>query len=127
MDSAASVFLDPKSTGPDDRGRDSLSLLARLKVLGADATFTVRVRNLSSGGLMAELPEPVTPDSAVQIELGELGWLEGRVAWQTEGRAGIAFDTAIDPQRVHKSAGQQQRTPDLPAHHSLGFPDSDKV
>lgn len=105
MDSAASVFLDPKSTGPDDRGRDSLSLLARLKVLGADVTITARVRNLSSGGLMAELPEPVAPDSAVQIELGELGWLEGRVAWQTEGRAGIAFDTAIDPQRVHKPAG----------------------
>lgn len=126
MDSAASVFLDPKSTGLDDRGRDSLSLLARLKVLGADATITVRVRNLSSGGLMAELPEPVAPDSAVQIELGELGWLEGRVAWQTEGRAGIAFDTAIDPHRVRKPAGQQ-RTIDLPAHHAIDFPDSDKV
>ena len=105
MDSAAGVFLDNTAAGGDDRGRDSLFLLARLNVAGVDGETTVRVRNLSSGGLMAELPEPVAPDSVIQIELGALGWLAGRVAWQTEGRAGIAFDTPIDPQLIRKPMG----------------------
>lgn len=102
---AASVFLDSAPTGSGDRGRDSLFLLARLKIAGSDAEHSVRVRNLSAGGLMAELPDPVEPDAAVQIELRGLGWQAGRVAWQTEGRAGIAFDRPIDPQRARKPIG----------------------
>lgn len=106
MDSAAdSVFSNSGVAGSDGRGRDSLFLLARIKLPGSDAETSVRVRNLSSGGLMAELPEPVAPDSTVQIELRGLGWLVGRVAWQTEGRAGIAFDRPIDPQLARKPVG----------------------
>jgi len=103
MDSAASsVFIDAEPAAAGDRGRDSLFLLARLKVVDWDTELSVRVRNLSAGGLMAELPEPVPPDCVVQIELRGLGWLNGRVAWQTEGRAGISFDRPIDPQRARK-------------------------
>ncbi|WP_245832868.1 PilZ domain-containing protein [Sphingomonas mucosissima] len=103
MDPAAdSALSNTAGAGADGRGRDSLSLSARLKVAGSEVEATVRVRNLSSGGLMAELPEPVTPDSVVQIELGGLGWISGRVAWQVEGRAGIAFDKPIDPQLARK-------------------------
>jgi hypothetical protein len=98
----ASVFLEAASAEGSVRGRDSLFLHAQFKVAGWRDERQVRVRNLSSGGLMVELPEPVGPDSPIEIELRGLGWLAGRVAWQTEGRAGIAFDRPIDPQRARK-------------------------
>ena len=96
---------DPTASDAADRGRDSLFLLARMWVDGSARELRVRVRNLSAGGLMVELPEPVSPDSAVEIELRGLGRVTGRVAWQTEGRAGIAFDRQIDPQRARKPVG----------------------
>ncbi|WBH16039.1 PilZ domain-containing protein [Sphingomonas radiodurans] len=106
MDSArASVFLDAAPAEGGERGRDSMFLLATLKVEGRREALQVRVRNLSTGGLMAELPEPVSPDSPVEIELRGIGSVTGRVAWQTEGRAGIAFDRPIDPQRARKPVG----------------------
>lgn len=37
--------------------RDSLFLMADFRVAGQSATHSVRVRNLSAGGLMAEFPD----------------------------------------------------------------------
>lgn len=98
------VPSEASAAGADDRGRDSLCLVARLQVVGAETETIVQVRNLSSGGLMVELPEPLEPDSMVRIELSGLGWIAGRIAWQTEGRAGIAFDRPVDPHRAHHPA-----------------------
>lgn len=122
MDSpSASIFLDDSNTAATgDRGRDSLLLLARLKVEGMPNDLSVRVRNLSAGGLMAELPEPVSPESAVQIELRGIGLVSGRVAWQTEGRAGIAFDRPIDPQRARKPVSSGN--PDQSEPRTMRFP-----
>ena len=118
---SASIFLDDSQTpATGDRGRDSLLLLARLKVEGMPNDLSVRVRNLSAGGLMAELPEPVSPESAVQIELRGIGLVSGRVAWQTEGRAGIAFDRPIDPQRARKPLGA--RASDQAEPRTMRFP-----
>jgi hypothetical protein len=84
------------------RGRDSLYLNANLRRVGDERVTPVRVRNLSSGGLMAEVADPLDADAAVEIEVRGLGWIKGRIAWHTEGRAGIAFDREIDPQRARK-------------------------
>lgn len=96
------VFSDATPLTEAPRGRDSLFLAARLRVEGSSQSIDVRVRNLSSGGLMAELPQPLLPDQAVEVEVRGLGWVRGRIAWQTEGRAGIAFDQEVDPQRARK-------------------------
>lgn len=85
-----------------DRGRGTTSLDARLRRFGVPEVIGVRVRNLSAGGLMAELPDPIAPDAAIEIELDGLGWIAGRVAWQTEGRIGIAFDRDITPEHVRR-------------------------
>ncbi len=87
------------------RDRDSLFLLANLRRQGAPTSVPVRVRNLSPGGLMAELSEPLDPDQPIEIEVRGIGWIAGRVAWHTEGRTGIAFDRLIDPQLARKSVG----------------------
>ncbi|WP_242123779.1 PilZ domain-containing protein [Sphingobium sp. Sx8-8] len=55
-----------------------------------------RIRNLSSGGLMAEAHVPLTEDDPVRIELKAGDQLSGRVRWTTAGRMGIAFDQPIE-------------------------------
>ena len=105
------VFDDAEASKDGPRGRDSLFLMARLRVEGLDEELSVRVRNLSPGGLMAELPVPVVPDSPVRIDVRGIGWVKGRIAWQTEGRAGIAFDKEIDPQRARKPVGAATPAP----------------
>ncbi|KQT32939.1 hypothetical protein ASG29_10680 [Sphingomonas sp. Leaf412] len=98
-------FDDAAPATDSPRGRDSLFLMARLRFAGAAEDMSVRVRNLSPGGLMAELPAPIATDSAIEVEVRGIGWVKGRIAWQTEGRAGIAFDAEIDPQRARKAPG----------------------
>ena len=59
-----------------------------------------RIRNLSAGGLMADLPYPVDPGDRIHVLLRGVGDVNGRVAWTGEGRIGMTFDRAIDPQAV---------------------------
>ena len=77
--------------------RDSLFLLAQLRVGGRDDTYRVKVRNLSAGGMMAEGAARVTRGDLVEVELRHLGWVEGSVAWKQDDRFGIAFIEEIDP------------------------------
>lgn len=82
--------------------RDSLLLVARFRVEGSAETTQVRVRNLSSGGLMADVPKPIDIGTMVEIEVRGVGWVNGRIAWVAAGRAGVAFDHPIDPQSARK-------------------------
>lgn len=84
--------------------RDSLFLLAQLRVDGRDEVHRVKVRNLSSGGMMAEGQAKVTRGSLVTVELRNLGWVEGSVAWKQGDRFGIAFVEEIDPKLVRAPA-----------------------
>ena len=77
--------------------RDSLFLLAQLRVDGQPETYRVKVRNLSAGGMMAESEAKVMRGALVHIELRNLGWVEGTVAWKQDNRFGIAFVEEIDP------------------------------
>ena len=93
------------------RGRDSLFLSARLQLAGEPTIHKVRVRNLSQGGLMAELNGPVAQGTAVQLEMRGLGEMTGTIAWRAHGRMGIALDQPIDPQRARKPVGTGAQTP----------------
>jgi hypothetical protein len=90
----------------EKRKRDSLFLLAKMRLAGDVEAHDVRIRNLSEGGTMAEFARPVAADTAVELELRGIGSVAGRVAWYEEGRMGIAFDTAIDPKLARKPVGQ---------------------
>ena len=80
--------------------RDSLFLLAQLRVDGQDTVHRVKVRNLSAGGMMAEGDARVMRGSLVRVELRNIGWVEGSVAWKQDNRFGIAFVDEIDPTEV---------------------------
>lgn len=77
--------------------RDSLFVMAELRVDGMAGEDRVRVRNLSAGGLMAECGLPVQRGQMVWVKLRNLGWVEGSVAWVQDNRFGIAFREDIDP------------------------------
>lgn len=77
--------------------RDSVLVLARLRPEdGSSEVITARVRNVSSGGLMAQAPEQYRPGLRIEIELEGIGLVKGVVAWSEAGRIGIAFDHPID-------------------------------
>lgn len=78
--------------------RDSLFLLANLRLTGQDRLHRVKVRNLSAGGMMAEGPVRVSHGDMLEIELRNIGWVEGTVAWVQADRFGIAFHREVDPQ-----------------------------
>lgn len=77
--------------------RDSLFLMAELRFAGADATHRIKVRNLSAGGMMAEGPVKTIRGTRVEVEIRNIGWVSGSIAWVQGDRCGIAFDEDIDP------------------------------
>ena len=96
--------------------RDSLFLLAQLRVDGQDAIYRVKVRNLSAGGMMAEGEARVMRGSLVMVELRNVGWVEGSVAWKQDNRFGIAFVNEIDPTVVRGPGGPQIPDFDAPRY-----------
>jgi hypothetical protein len=77
--------------------RDSLFLLAQVRLAGHTEACRVKVRNLSAGGMMAEGECKVTRGAPVEVELRNIGWVDGSVAWKQDDRFGIAFVEEIDP------------------------------
>lgn len=80
--------------------RDSLFLMAELCLEGSDLRHRVKVRNLSAGGMMAEGDARVAPGSKVSLNLRNIGWVDGCVAWVQDNRFGIAFVDEIDARAV---------------------------
>jgi hypothetical protein len=84
--------------------RDSLFVLARIKPEGqAGEGVSVRVRNVSSGGLMADAPDDYRPGMRIQVVLENIGDVAGSVAWAEAGRIGVAFDHPIDKSLARKT------------------------
>lgn len=86
--------------------RDSLFLKANLRFVQGTDCGEIRVRNLSAGGLMAEAPVMAKRGDKVELELRNIGWIGGHVAWVAEGRFGVAFDVPIDPKLARQPVGQ---------------------
>lgn len=91
--------------------RDSLFLMADMRIGDSPTALSVRVRNLSAGGLMAEYAPGLSQGSVVQFDVRGIGWLSGKVAWCAAGRIGIAFDRMIDPMLARKPVGTAPKAP----------------
>ncbi|WP_260582560.1 PilZ domain-containing protein [Sphingopyxis sp. PET50] len=88
--------------------RDSLFMQANVTIDGKPGLATVRVRNLSAGGMLAESPVAVVQGATVEVELRNIGPVSGRVVWTGEKKFGIAFDRAINPQAVRRDVAPQK-------------------
>jgi len=86
-------------------GRDSLFLMADLQVDGLDGEHRIKVRNLSAGGMMGEGPVRVARGAVVSVNIRNVGWVEGSVAWVQGNRFGVAFRNEIDPKNARAPVG----------------------
>lgn len=87
-------------SGNRDRPRDSMFLQAVLRPDGVgepSSAITVRVRNISAGGMMAESEVTVAAQERIRVELRNIGQVHGTVVWVNGPRFGVVFDTPIDP------------------------------
>ncbi|MCZ8321997.1 MAG: PilZ domain-containing protein [Novosphingobium sp.] len=91
--------------------RDSLFLMAELRIDGIQGDHRVRVRNLSPGGVMAEGGPLVHRGAVVWVQLRNIGWVEGTVAWVQDSRIGIAFREEIDPKLARAPIANGESTP----------------
>jgi hypothetical protein len=94
---------------PSERRSDE-RLIAMLRVAklkdSQDREQLIRVRNVSAGGLMAEVGHPVSVVDVVNIELSSQN-VPSTVVWIREGTAGFKFDQNIDLGEL--LAGRKQR------------------
>ena len=98
-----------------DTSRDSFFLMAELREVGSPAGRHVRVRNLSTGGLMAEYAELIALGTPVELNVRGIGWIKGSIAWVAAGRIGVSFDRKVDPKSARKPTGSS-----APSHKSSG-------
>lgn len=91
-------------TGVETRSvsRDSLFLLADIRIEQNTEAHRVRVRNLSDGGMMGEGQLRVQRGNRLSIELRNIGAVGGTVAWVQDNRFGVAFDEEIDSQKARR-------------------------
>lgn len=100
-------------TGVETRSvaRDSLFLLADIRVEQDADAHRVRVRNLSDGGMMGEGNLRVQRGHRLTIELRNIGVVGGTVAWVQDNRFGIAFDEEVDSQKARRSLQHGEEAP----------------
>lgn len=92
-------------------GRDSLFLMASMRIDGTDGEHRIKVRNLSAGGMMGEGTMRVARGALVSVDIRNIGWVEGSVAWVQEDRFGVAFRDEIDPKIARASAVEGMHSP----------------
>ncbi len=61
--------------------------------------LSLRILNISEGGILAVIPYGVRVYSEVTVELRNLPPVTGRIAWCRKDRIGVAFDERIDLER----------------------------
>ncbi len=91
--------------------RDSLFLVADVRVDGSLREQRVKVRNLSDGGMMVDGGLDVSSGQRVVVSLKKFGEVAGVVAWSQSTRVGISFDEPID-------ASLARTTPTVEASHA---------
>lgn len=77
--------------------RDSLFVMAEMRLDGVEGDHRIKLRNLSAGGMMGEGTVRVTRGAIIWVNIRNIGWVEGTVAWVQENRFGVAFAEEIDP------------------------------
>lgn len=86
--------------------RDSLFVMAELRLPGRGGEHRIKVRNLSARGLMGQGSVHVARGASVQVDLRNIGWVDGVVAWVQDDRFGVAFRDEIDPHGARTAAAR---------------------
>jgi hypothetical protein len=101
--------------------RDSLFVMADLRLDESQETFRIKMRNLSSGGMMGEGSVRVHRGCIVWVEIRNIGWVEGSIAWVQDNRFGVAFREEIDPKLARPPISKGVSDPNVPDHVRYAF------
>jgi hypothetical protein len=95
-----------------EEARVSLYLGASLYCDGT--SFPVRIRNISSSGVLLETSKPTAVGALVQLVRGSL-IVHGLVAWSDDSRCGLKFSGIIDVEqwRAPTGHGEQHRVDEI--------------
>lgn len=77
--------------------RYAVLLAGTIRRANAGNRMPIKIRNISSSGLMCECAYPPLIGDWIEIEVPRLGHVSGHIRWGAKGRIGIAFDGPIDP------------------------------
>ena len=83
---------------PTNRRTDErfVTILPAAKLVTDTANYICRIKNISAGGLMAEVTCPIEVGEQVYIEMNSEQRIPGRIVWRREGSVGLKFDRDID-------------------------------
>ena len=71
--------------------------LAQMRIGRRGDICPIKVRNLSSNGMMGEGSFQLHSGTRLTVELPEKGEVSGTVVWVQEPRFGVAFDQSTNP------------------------------
>jgi hypothetical protein len=94
--------------------RQSMFLQSAIRRPHDPAEYSIRIRNLSAGGLMADCAFAFEEGEAVWVSIRAVGTAVGTVAWYRAGRLGVQFDVAIDPALARQPVGGRTEALILP-------------
>jgi len=77
---------------------------------------SIRICNISAGGLMAIVPPHVALGGSVAVVIRHIGKLVGRIAWARKDRIGVRFDQEIDPVALLADRAERAAAPSLMAN-----------
>jgi hypothetical protein len=89
-----------KAHNHDRRSHERYISVLRLGKLSAPHDEFVLVRNISAGGMHAELFSQRKLGERLELDLGNEEPLKGKVVWVEDGAAGLEFDDKIDIRRA---------------------------
>jgi len=101
--------------------RDSLFVMADLRLDGSDELHRIKMRNLSSGGLMGEGTVRVNRGAIVSVSIRNIGWVDGSIAWVQDNRFGVAFREEIDPKLARPPISTAKSDAYVPSHVRHAF------
>ena len=77
---------------------------------------SIRICNISAGGLMAVVPPHVAVSGYIAVVIRHVGKLFGRIVWARKDRIGIKFDQEIDPVALLADRAERAAAPSLMAN-----------
>lgn len=90
-------------SGPRAGNRDFVSLEGRCSV-GEGRVEAIAILDLDARGCRVKgITAAVTKTDILQLWLGDLGPLTGRLKWAKRGSAGVAFDAALDEDQLESA------------------------
>lgn len=73
-----------------------MTMLPVAKLIGGDRQDLCRIRNISAGGISAEVTTAQAVGTIVEIELGAHQRIPGEIVWVRGSSVGIRFDSRVD-------------------------------